>query len=186
MRQEWSLRNRREPDASLYWQTGTMPRHLKANRKSRPKSASNAHVSAFVLSRVAWKFEHRGLVGVIDAYLRVAFRWRKQMPEVEAEHPLDADARRTALEVIAILVNVKRVAADHLLRPAGVPQPLIKRFVSGRDATTNEPLTKRQGGVLILDERARDGKDGIFVRKLLDIAANWDAFHLAADEFKAS
>jgi hypothetical protein len=45
------------------------------------------------------------------------------MAEVEAEHPLDADARRTALEVISTLVNVKRVAADQLLRPAGVRGP---------------------------------------------------------------
>jgi hypothetical protein len=107
------------------------------------------------------------------------------MSETATEHPLDADARRTALEVIAALVNVKRLSADHLLRPAGVPEPLINRFVSGRDATTNEPMTKRQSGALILEELARDGKDGAFVRKLLDIAASWDAFHLAADEFKA-
>lgn len=56
------------------------------------------------------------------------------MSETGAEHPLNADARRTALEIIATLVNVKRVAADHLLCPAGVPQSLINRFVSGRVA----------------------------------------------------
>jgi hypothetical protein len=107
------------------------------------------------------------------------------MSETAADDPLYADARRTALEVIATLVNVKRLAADHLLRAAGAPQPLINRFISGRDATTNEPMTKRQGGALILEELARDGRDGVFVRKLLDIAANWNSFHLAADEYKA-
>ena len=45
-----------------------------------------------------------------------------------ANQPLDADARRTALEIMATLVNVKRLAADHLLRPAGVPQPLINEI----------------------------------------------------------
>jgi hypothetical protein len=102
-----------------------------------------------------------------------------------AEHTLNADARRTALEVMATLVNVKRLAADHLLRPAGVPQPLIHKFVSGRDPTTNEAMTKRQSGAFILEELARIEKDGAFVRKLLDIAANWNSFYLAADEFKA-
>lgn len=101
------------------------------------------------------------------------------------DHPLDADARRTALEIIATLVNVKRLAVDHLLRPAGVPPPLINKFLSGRDSATNEAMTKRQSGALILEELARDGKDGAFIRKLLDIAANWTSFHLAADEFKA-
>lgn len=102
-----------------------------------------------------------------------------------ANQPLDADARRTALEIMATLVNVKRLAADHLLRPAGVPQPLMNKFINGRDPTTNEPMTKRQSGALILEELAKEGKDGAFVRKLLDIAANWNSYHLAADEFKA-
>jgi hypothetical protein len=107
------------------------------------------------------------------------------MSEIPRHDLLNADARRTALEVIATLVNVKRLSADHLLRPAGVPQALIHEFINGRDATTNEPLTKRQGGAIILEALARDGEDGAFVRKLLNIAADWTSFHLAADEFKA-
>jgi hypothetical protein len=100
-------------------------------------------------------------------------------------HPLDSDSRRTALEAMASLVNVKRLAVDHLLRPAGIPQPLISKFVNGRDLATNEPLTKRQSAALILEELAREGNDGTVVRKLLRIAADWNSFHLAADEFKA-
>lgn len=56
----------------------------------------------------------------------------------EVEPSLDADARRTALEIMASLMNVKRLAADHILRPAGVPQVLINRFINGRDPTTGE------------------------------------------------
>jgi hypothetical protein len=107
------------------------------------------------------------------------------MSETNGNTPLDADARRTALEIIATLVNVKRLAADHLLRPAGAPQSLINQFLSGKDETTHEPMTKRQAGALILEQLARNGDDGTFVRKLLDIAASWNSFHLAADEFKA-
>lgn len=107
------------------------------------------------------------------------------MYDTADDRPLDADARRTALEVIATLVNVKRLAADHLLRPASVPQSLINTFINGRDATTDEPMTKRQSGALILEALARNGEDWVVVRKLLDVAANWTSFHLAADEFKA-
>lgn len=39
------------------------------------------------------------------------------------------DARKLALEVMATLVNVKRIAADRILRPAGIPDVLIKRFL---------------------------------------------------------
>jgi hypothetical protein len=67
----------------------------------------------------------------------------------------DSEARRLAVEVIATLVNVKRIAADQILRPAK------GRFLTGNDATTGQPLTKRQAGALILDELARRG--GAFI-----------------------
>lgn len=72
-----------------------------------------------------------------------------------------------------------------MLRPVGIPEHLIRRFLNGRDASTNEPLTKRQGGALILEELARDGKDRLVVGKLVELASKWDSFHLAQDEFKA-
>jgi hypothetical protein len=95
------------------------------------------------------------------------------------------DARKLALEAMATLVNVKRIAADRILRPAGIPDVLIKRFLNEKDATTGEPLTKRQAGALILEELARDGNDGPTIRKLIDIAAGWNAYDLAQDEYKA-
>ena len=107
------------------------------------------------------------------------------MFEYESSRPIDADVRRVALEVIATLVNVKRIAADQVLRPVGIPDKLIGRFLRERDATTHEPLTKRQGGALILDELAQQGQDHGVIRKLIDLAAGWAAFHLAQDEYKA-
>jgi hypothetical protein len=65
----------------------------------------------------------------------------------------NVEARKLA--AIATLVNVKRIAADRLLGPAGIPDALLKRFVQGKDATTGEPLTKRQAGSLIFEELAR-------------------------------
>ncbi|MDB5407549.1 MAG: hypothetical protein JWL84_2461, partial [Rhodospirillales bacterium] len=107
------------------------------------------------------------------------------MIDAETNRPVDADTRRAALEVIATLVNVKRLAADHLLRPAGVPDDLIKLFLSGRDPTANEAYTKRQSGALILADLEHRGTEGEVVRKLLKIAADWTAFHLAGEEYKA-
>ena len=100
--------------------------------------------------------------------------------------PLDADARRLALEVIATLAYVKKIAADQILRPAGVPTVLIQHFVKGRRTTaTGDPLTKRQGGAHILEELAKTGADHEVVRKVVGIAANWTSFHLASNEYDA-
>ena len=107
------------------------------------------------------------------------------MPQNDASTAPNVDTRKLVLEAMATLVNVKRIAADRLLRPAGIPDSLIKRFLKGRDETTGEPLTKRQAGALILDELEREDKEGAVVRKLLEIAAGWTAFDLAQDEYKA-
>lgn len=98
---------------------------------------------------------------------------------------VDADARRLALEAIATLVYIKKTAAEQILRPAGVPEDLIRRFLTERDASTGDRRSKREAGALILDELGRQAKDHQIVRKLIDIAADWDSFHLAQDEFKA-
>ncbi|SLJ91205.1 restriction endonuclease [Novosphingobium mathurense] len=98
---------------------------------------------------------------------------------------ISADSRRLALEIIATLVNIKRSAADQLLRRAEVSEPLIRRFLTDRDPSTGEKLSKRVAGTMVLDELARQGEDSDVISALIDIAANWDAFHLAADEYKA-
>lgn len=89
------------------------------------------------------------------------------------------EVRKHALEALATLVNIKRIAADRILRPAGIPDVLIARFIRGKDATTGEPLTKRQAGASILDELARDGRDSAVIRRIIEIASDWNAFDLA-------
>ncbi|MDF2118790.1 hypothetical protein PY365_24775 [Roseiarcaceae bacterium H3SJ34-1] len=71
----------------------------------------------------------------------------------------DADAKRLALEAIATLVNIKRIAADQILRPAGVPEPLIREFTKGRDQATGDALTKRQAGAMILEKLSETRAD---------------------------
>jgi hypothetical protein len=99
--------------------------------------------------------------------------------------PPAADARRLALEAIATLVHVKRMTAEQLLRRAEVPDDLIRRFLGEKDPVTGEKRSKREAGALVLDELARRGGENDVVRRLVAIAASWDAFHLAQDEYKA-
>jgi hypothetical protein len=107
------------------------------------------------------------------------------MSDALNSNPVNADARRCALEAIAKLAHIKKIAADQILRPAGVPEPLILTFVKGKDAATGAALTKRQGGAAILDQLARDGQDTAVVRKIVQIASTWDAFHLSENEYEA-
>jgi hypothetical protein len=57
--------------------------------------------------------------------------------------------------------------------------------VKGTDAATGAPLTKRQSAASILEQMSRDGTDRAMVRKLIDRAAKWDAFHLSDKEYEA-
>jgi hypothetical protein len=98
---------------------------------------------------------------------------------------LDIDARRLALEVISTLVNIKKTAAEQVLKRADVPDDLVKRFLTERDPTTGGKRSKREAGVVVLDELTSRGSDQAVVRNLIRIAAEWTAFHLAQDEYKA-
>jgi hypothetical protein len=97
----------------------------------------------------------------------------------------DADARRLALEAIATLAYIKKTAADQILRRAGVPEEIIRRFLTDRDPATGDKRSKRDAGALVLDELARTGADHEVVRKIVAIAADWSAFHLAQNEYQA-
>lgn len=97
----------------------------------------------------------------------------------------DADARRLTLEVIATLVYVKKTAAEQILRRADVPEDLIRRFLTERDPATGEKRSKRDAGAVLLDELAKSGADHAVVRKIVDLAADWSAFHLAQNEYQA-
>lgn len=98
---------------------------------------------------------------------------------------VDADARRLALEAIATLVYIKKTAADQVLRRAGVPEDAIRRFLTDRDPATGEKRSKRDAGALVLEELAGTGADHAVIRSIIDIAAEWSAFHLAQNEYQA-
>ena len=95
------------------------------------------------------------------------------------------EIRRLAVEAIAKLVNVKKTAAELLLRRAEVPEELIRRFLTERDPATGEKRSKRDAGSLLLEELAQRGMEQVVVRRLIQIAAEWKEFHLAQNEFEA-
>lgn len=111
--------------------------------------------------------------------------WQTGQESTGIEAGTAADARRLALEVIATLINLKKNAADQLLRRAGVPDYLVRRFITDRDPSTGGKRSKREAGTIVLEELAKAGTDGAVVRSLIAIAADWDAYHLAQDEYKA-
>jgi hypothetical protein len=115
--------------------------------------------------------------------------WREKAPIVQEddthERGVAADARRLALEIIATLVNIKKTAAEQLLSKAGAPDDLVRRFLTERDAATGGKRSKREAGATMLEELAQTGADASVVQNLINIAAEWNSFHLAQDEYKA-
>ncbi len=91
------------------------------------------------------------------------------------------EEKEVAIEVIATLVNIKDTMCNRILKPAGVPSavylPLLKqRHYSGRF------LSKRELAPLILDAIKHRQDYSSIMRKIIEIAANWDDFDLAQDE----
>lgn len=78
--------------------------------------------------------------------------------QVSEDDKIGSEAGRFAIEAVAILVDVKTTAAGQLLRPAGVPEDLVQRFLSERNPTTRKKWTKRGFAVVLLDELARRGE----------------------------
>lgn len=103
----------------------------------------------------------------------------------EATERSTTEARRFTVEVIAALVDVKGIAADRLLRPAGVPEDLVRRFLNDRNSATGKKVTKREFAVVLLDELDQRGLSGLFTDKLIEMTAQWTDYHLADDEIVA-
>jgi hypothetical protein len=97
---------------------------------------------------------------------------------------LGVDERKLAIEAIATLCHVKRIMADLLLKPAGVPQDVYGPLLYRRDEA-GRLLSKRQIAPLIIEGCDRRSESRSAVRRLVEIAASWSSFHLADDEYVA-
>jgi hypothetical protein len=88
------------------------------------------------------------------------------------------------MEAIATLCHVKRVMADLLLRPAGVPEEVLRPLLYRRDET-GRFLSKRQIAPLIVEGCDQQAGSQRSIRRIIEIAATWSSFHLADDEYAA-
>jgi hypothetical protein len=57
---------------------------------------------------------------------------------------LGVEERRPVIEMIATLAPIKRVMADFILKPAGIPSEIYQPILYRRDETTARMLSKRQ------------------------------------------
>lgn len=95
------------------------------------------------------------------------------------------DEQRVIIEAIATLVNIRQAMADLILKPSGVPKELYQPLLARRDENTGRPLSKRQLAPLIIDSIEKRLDSPKIFRAILNIAAKWDKFHLANDEYAA-
>lgn len=95
------------------------------------------------------------------------------------------EEKRVVVEIIATLVNIKSTMVEIILRPAGVTPDIYQPLLSKREESTGRLLSKRQIAPFIIEaiDECSDGSD--MVRKIIEIAAGWNSFHLAHDEFAA-
>lgn len=103
----------------------------------------------------------------------------------EHNSTVDTDAQRLALEIVATLINVKKISADMLLKRSGVHSDLIKKFLVEKNPTTGEKRSKREAASALFESLSESGDLTAVTRRLIAIAADWDSFHLAQDEYKA-
>lgn len=98
---------------------------------------------------------------------------------------LDLEGRRLAIEVMATLVRIKHTMIELILKPAGIPASIYLPLMKQRDETTGHLISKRKVAPLILAAVEKEGSIRAVVRNLVEIAAGWTQFHLAADELVA-
>ncbi len=98
---------------------------------------------------------------------------------------IGVEARKLAIEIIASLVHIKNTMAELLLKPSGVPVEIYRSLLYKKDDATGKTLSKRQIAPLILDAIDDKNECNQIVRQIIEIAANWNSFHLADNEYSA-
>jgi len=89
------------------------------------------------------------------------------------------------MEAISTLVNIKDTMVQLILEPAGVPEDVYVPLLQRVNPATGWRLSKRELAPLILDGLEARQECQEVVRRIIEIAAHWDSFHLAHDEFVA-
>ena len=95
------------------------------------------------------------------------------------------DQRSLAMETISTLVHIKDTMAQLILEPAGVPREVYVPLLRRVNPATGRRLSKREMAPLILDGLEARQQCQEVIRRIIEIAAHWDSFHLAHDEYAA-
>jgi hypothetical protein len=97
---------------------------------------------------------------------------------------LNENIRKLTIEIIANLVFIKNQMYEQILKPAGIKKEQFVRLKSYRNAD-GRPCTKRDIGVMLLEGFDNPIEEKKFVKSVINIASNWNKFHLAENEYTA-
>ncbi|RVT65302.1 restriction endonuclease [Niallia taxi] len=97
---------------------------------------------------------------------------------------LNENIRKLAIEIIANLVFIKNQMYEQILKPAGIKKEQFVRLKTFRNAD-GRLCTKREIGVMLLEEFDITVEEQKFVKTVIEIAASWNKFHLAENEYTA-
>jgi hypothetical protein len=95
------------------------------------------------------------------------------------------EEQRVIIETISTLINIKTTLIDLILKPAGVPAEIYVPLFQQIDPLTGKPLSKRKIAPLILESLKVHPDQRKILRSITKIAANWNDFSLAHNEFEA-
>ncbi|AZU62562.1 hypothetical protein [Neobacillus mesonae] len=97
---------------------------------------------------------------------------------------LNENIRKLTIEIIANLVNIKNQMYEQILKPAGIKKEQFVKLKGFRNAD-GKLYTKREIGVMLLEGFDNPIEEKKFIKTVIKIAANWNKFHLAENEYTA-
>lgn len=98
--------------------------------------------------------------------------------------PNESEVKKLTIEIIASLVYKKTQMYELILRPAGISDKFFGSLMKKRNVD-GKPLTKRDMGVIIVNELEKKPEFRKNINSIIKIAANWNQFHLTDNEMLA-
>lgn len=97
---------------------------------------------------------------------------------------LNEDIKKLTIEIIANLVNIKNQMYEQILKPAGIKKEQFVILKNSRNVE-GKLYTKREIGMMLLESFNNPVKEKEFIKSIIEIASNWNKFHLADNEYTA-
>ncbi|MEH7236229.1 hypothetical protein [Bacillus sp. JJ1562] len=97
---------------------------------------------------------------------------------------LNENIRKLTIEIIGNLVYMKNQMFEQILKPAGIKKEQFVRLKGFKNAD-GKLCTKREIGVMLLEDFDNLVEEKKFVKSVIKIASKWNKFHLAENEYAA-